>query len=562
MIAILLVAALSFMLWTPAASAQHSPVTIGEGAKPALTIDAAGTAYIAWYGTGSQSALHFCRLARGAQTCAGAPTIVTPGATNGTSLSQPFVSVTGLTVRVVQHRYGYGEGAWERAMLFSSSNAGDSWDAGVPIATGPTSRFEAGVLDTGTRFLAVLNGGGFRSMPLTPGEIAGPVFNPLPGLSFSASLAELPSGGTLAIAWRDGMGTAFTVSPTGAHTVPSAWGPQVSLGTLWDLRMASTRYGPVLLSRDTDIDYHGVFARRWNGTGFDPPVWLGRGRTASGDLFADAGGRLHAVFPDVGEIVHAVSDDGASWSTGILLRESGEGVRVAAAADHIGVAVWVTDDEIRVTPIGPDAPSAPPQPRSPTPTPPQPTTTPQPSTPEPVAGKQVVVGVRSGSVMIRVPGGRFTPLTSIEAIPVGAQIDARRGAVDLRAHVQRGIHSATISRGIFTVGQKATNTPGLRLVTPPKQSRACASARTRPRKGIVRTLAISAPRGSFRIIPMKGVVTGGNATWTVSDRCDGTHTRVTRGRVTVRSGRRAVTVQAGRSHLLKARLFAARKPRG
>ena len=53
-------------------------------------------------------------------------------------------------------------------------------------------------------------------------------------------------------------------------------------------------------------------------------------------------------------------------------------------------------------------------------------------------------------------------------------------------------------------------------------------------------------------------MTGRNATWTSEDRCDGTLTRVRRGRVSVRAARRTVTVRAGRAYLVKARLFGAR----
>jgi hypothetical protein len=55
------------------------------------------------------------------------------------------------------------------------------------------------------------------------------------------------------------------------------------------------------------------------------------------------------------------------------------------------------------------------------------------------------------------------------------------------------------------------------------------------------------------------VIKGANAAWTVSDRCDGTLTKVRTGRVTVRAARRTLTVRAGQRYLLKARLFAARR---
>lgn len=146
------------LLAAPPARAQ---ITIGSGHKPSLAVDAAGTAYVAWFSDDFHSSLHFCRLARGAQTCAGAPTIVVGGrADTGTSLSRPFVSVAGATVRVVQHRYGFASGSWERVLRYTSRDGGDTWEAGAALAESAQSKFDVGLLDTATQLIAVLNGGG------------------------------------------------------------------------------------------------------------------------------------------------------------------------------------------------------------------------------------------------------------------------------------------------------------------------------------------------------------------------------------------------------------------
>ena len=98
------------------------------------------------------------------------------------------------------------------------------------------------------------------------------------------------------------------------------------------------------------------------------------------------------------------------------------------------------------------------------------------------------------------------------------------------------------------------------LNTPPGQSRACASSKF-PRKGVVRTLAVVAKKGVFRAVAAKGVVRGAGASWTTSDRCDGTLTKVKRGKVAVKSGKKTRTVRAGQTLLIKARLFAAKQRR-
>jgi hypothetical protein len=83
------------------------------------------------------------------------------------------------------------------------------------------------------------------------------------------------------------------------------------------------------------------------------------------------------------------------------------------------------------------------------------------------------------------------------------------------------------------------------------------AGRTPPRKGIVRSLSVSA-KGTFRVRPAKGLVTGRDATWTTTDPCTGTRAAVRKGTVTVRDGRRSIRVRCGKTYTLKARLFGAR----
>src|SRR3954447_5332884 len=81
----------------PTAAYAATPVTIGQGVEPAVTVDPSGTAYIAWIGSEpSTTTLHFCRLPRGASACAVNAPITVPG----TSLSRPFVTVNGAKVQV------------------------------------------------------------------------------------------------------------------------------------------------------------------------------------------------------------------------------------------------------------------------------------------------------------------------------------------------------------------------------------------------------------------------------------------------------------------------------
>jgi hypothetical protein len=71
----------------------------------------------------------------------------------------------------------------------------------------------------------------------------------------------------------------------------------------------------------------------------------------------------------------------------------------------------------------------------------------------------------------------------------------------------------------------------------------------------VRKLFIRVEKGVFRTVGARSVAKGRAASWTTADRCDGTLTRVRRGRVTVRAGRRTIRLAAGRRHLAKGRPF-------
>jgi hypothetical protein len=170
----------------------------------------------------------------------------------------------------------------------------------------------------------------------------------------------------------------------------------------------------------------------------------------------------------------------------------------------------------------------------------------------------------SGELLVKLPdASRFVALAGAASLPVGTVVDARKGSLRLTAAANARGRRATarLRAGIFAIRQArarggATVSTDLVLVTPPGQSRAC--ARRPPPKGHVRQLSVSA-KGLFGTVAGAGVIKGANAAWTVSDRCDGTLTKVRTGRVTVRAARRTLTVRAGQRYLLKARLFAARR---
>jgi hypothetical protein len=198
-------------------------------------------------------------------------------------------------------------------------------------------------------------------------------------------------------------------------------------------------------------------------------------------------------------------------------------------------------------------------------------------TPPPTLGENVGAAVVSGTVRLGVPsrgssahadaraaqkGVTFVPLTEARRIPVGSFLDTRRGAVrvvsarDTAGNTQTG----TFSRGLFQVLQSRRRSErGLTTLALKGSSfRRCArrgrGKRASASASIRRRLRANA-RGRFRTRGRHSAATVRGTVWLTADRCDGTLTRVTRGRVAVRDFRRkrTVIVRAGKSYLARAR---------
>ena len=204
------------------------------------------------------------------------------------------------------------------------------------------------------------------------------------------------------------------------------------------------------------------------------------------------------------------------------------------------------------------------------------------------AGHSVAVGTVSGVVYFRVPGSsRRVRLGAHSVVPVGAIIDARAGIVKLTAahaplaHGSRAaaasarLQTGAFSGGMFVVRQNgsAARAPvaialeggstaacpttahamllrgTIRRPAPHKVSKA-----SKPRT-VVRMLWSKDSGGSFTTHGRDSVGTVQGTLWLTQDRCDGTLTRVVRGRVLVRDLfiHHAVLVTAGHAYLAPAR---------
>ncbi|MDA0180406.1 thrombospondin type 3 repeat-containing protein [Solirubrobacter phytolaccae] len=205
----------------------------------------------------------------------------------------------------------------------------------------------------------------------------------------------------------------------------------------------------------------------------------------------------------------------------------------------------------------------------------------------PKPGETSVVQVVAGEVFVKLPTrtalgfsglrapfqtGTFIPLKGSAEIPLGSEVDTRKGTVkiesaansfaanDRRAKQQ----SAQMKAAIFRIKQQrakakaAAIATDVALLTPPGAESRCVG---NPAKGtVVRSISMVV-KGYYRALGAASVGTARSATFNTTDRCDGTLTEVGRGTVSlaVKGRKQPVKVKAGRAYLVKAKLFAARK---
>jgi hypothetical protein len=338
--------------------ARRGLLTIGDGHAPGLAVDATGTAYIAWYGPESTTTtLQYCRLPRTAAGCDVRTSIPAPG----TSITRPFVTVSGASVRVISYRYGLAGERFGAAYLFSSTDGGATFDGGRMMGSLSFSDATVGPGDAIS----------FATSAVTEGELyeLAPASGTTPPAQYALLSTTHPHSGTVAlldpttpiVAFADGSGNAQfrRYSGTGDPNVAASWSPAQDIGNLDYMHLAAGSKGLFLKGRTAG---RTLEVRRFDGSTFAPGVAIpeGTGELPQSHLFQDPGGRLHAVWPRIDvdgiRLYHATSDDGTRWVAGRLLTgdDAVHGMRVATAADHVGVTTWeAPPGAIRVLDVGP-----------------------------------------------------------------------------------------------------------------------------------------------------------------------------------------------------------------
>jgi hypothetical protein len=194
------------------------------------------------------------------------------------------------------------------------------------------------------------------------------------------------------------------------------------------------------------------------------------------------------------------------------------------------------------------------------------------------AGEGATTSAVSGTVLVKTPGtGGFTPVVKGAPVPPGTVVDATKGTISLVAASSFTDPNApptqmTVAAAIFKLQQEKardghTAVTDLVVQTPHGLAHACA-----PRKGIMRSkiatirrIRATVAKGVVRTLAAAAVLTTRNASFAMRDRCDGTSTRLVRGKGTVfdrvRGRRVRLSAAARRAYIARTRLFQIRQAR-
>ena len=169
--------------------------------------------------------------------------------------------------------------------------------------------------------------------------------------------------------------------------------------------------------------------------------------------------------------------------------------------------------------------------------------------PPPEAGETVNVSESRGIVKIKLPGSdEFFDLEDAQQVPVGSTFDTSKGRVNL---IAAGQQRSWFYQGVFKLGQGKGARPLSTLTLTGRL--ACGNSANVAAKKKRRLWGDG--KGKFRTKGKHSAATVVGTRWLVEDRCNGTLTRVKKGKVRVRDfrARRTVVVRAGKQYFARAR---------
>lgn len=336
-----------------------SGATLGQGTRPDLIVDAAGTAHIVWTVSpiGSAAKTVYCRVPRGARSCDVVRELVPPGADEYSGdVSGPTVTAVNDQVVVLSHRYpqtvkrpdgSTGSGV---VYMWTSDDGGQTFTTGAMVASGngpntavagdlaggsvsfgpadnPSIAFATGVVTGGVSVTTVTAG---RYTPLGA-AIA-------PGDYVDARLAVVD--GRPLVVYRDLSGHAYVRRWTGVGDPNDAatWTPQAPLDGFTPA--VTSAGGRAIVALGSSLLSGTITVRPVVGDG--PATVVGRG--ANANIAGMADGRARVGWSDVdGTWTALVGADGRIVAPAALVGPAAGFARLAVAGDGGGMVVGEGD---------------------------------------------------------------------------------------------------------------------------------------------------------------------------------------------------------------------------
>lgn len=534
----LIATAFALLALSPAVASADvgQPLDIGAGQNPNVTLEADGTADIAYTGQGANSTeLNFCKLPRGATACSVKSIVPAPG----DSLTIPFAIASGNTVNLISYRYGLSAPytQFAQVLLFQSADGGVTWGAGTPIGTVPPYDIAFG---PGSLISAVTNAVTgelqYQAWSLTGNATTHAILDGDP-YEYLGTVAMFNGNPLVVYASRSGDGRFRRFTGVGDVNDQASWTPAADIGTIDYPHLVSGPSGVFVIGQN-QLSGPNMEARRFDGTTFGARTQITTGNRAD-HAVEDGDGRLHVIGSRYGgktgqQFFYATSNDGSKWLTeGVDYPSFPQNMRLAVNADHFGTAVGTLNGNGHVfaASVGPAAA-------------------------EPTTGKFVGAKFVSGTVLVQIPPSKaFVPLRVGDVIPVGSLVDATKGRVSITIKLPNGkLQSSDFYSGVFRVTQAKSGLATMALAGGNFKGcgRAASAVQAAKSKKVVRQLWGSgsgrfATKGRYAAATIRGT------TWDTIDRCDATVIKVTAGKVAVRDlkTKRTVIVKKGRQYVAK-----------
>ncbi|MGB1711825.1 MAG: delta-60 repeat domain-containing protein, partial [Miltoncostaeaceae bacterium] len=431
---------------------------------------------------------------------------------------------------------------------------------------GPTGSLDTG-FDTGTGTA----GAAARAVLALPsgGAMLGGAFTTYGGVS-QKGIAEVRANGALETGW---FGYVDGPSPV-VNAIVRRSDEALIAGGAFTLAQTTARGRIALFGTSGTVD-----AAWANGSGFDGTVEAlalqGDGKVVVGGQFTAYDGtsrpRIARLNADGSLDTSFAPGAGFDAPVAAVAMQADGGISVGGSFTAFAGAATPFVTRLLGTATADPSPAAPAPPAVAPPAPPA-----SPAAPQPVVGRDGVARAVRGSVTVRLPGtDEFVSLDRgvPQELPVGSQVDTRRGAVSIR--IREGgaagpTRNVVVSRGVFTFQQnvrrgKPTLTD-IRLSQPlacgASRKEAAKKRRARVPRTRSRTVRVSVAKTKQR--RKRGVVrtrsryitgTARGTSWSASDTCRYSRVKVFRGVVGVRNlvTRRTVTVRAKRTYIVRKR---------